>query len=310
MSISIEYSATTVEAIATMHTAVQAAEQARLDGKPYAGKGEAMDTAKDAVNKANKAIMGDAVKHLADLASTDVDAFIQSYWTDWTVDGFKLVQDDADKGGNIHTDGKTLRILYSAIDSASKTKVTSNGEWRKYLQIYGDNCMAFIADNDKGDSAASVKTALPADLIAKRKELGGHWLKHSHSALVQQLNDLATMVFPEGKKPDFRMVSVDQKVVTASLTRAKRIDANAAATLQMANLKTLEAILFTEIYTRMNNLAINLETGLKEKDQQQGQPQNSEAKGGDVSAPAKEQPKMESKTTSKSSAKTISKTAA
>lgn len=308
MSIAITYSAATTEAVTTMHSAVQAAEQARIDGKPYAGKGELLDTAKDAVNKANKAIMKDAEKYLADLAATDMDAFIKSYWTDWTVDGFKVVQDDADKGGEIHTDGKTLRILYSAVDGASKTKVTSNGAWRKYLQIYGDNCMAFIADNDKGDNAASVKTALPADLIAKRKELGGHWLKHSHSALVAQLNDLAKMVFPEGKKPAFNMVSVDQKVVTASLTKAKRIDTNDAATLQMANLKTLEAILFTEIYTRMNNLAINLETGLKEKEQRKGQPKNSEGKGGDVTVP--QAGETAPKTTEKPTAKTATKAAA
>ena len=46
----------------------------------------------------------------------------------------------------------------------------------------------------------------------------------------------------------------------------------------------MESILFTEIYTRMNNLAVNLETGLKEKqDKKTGAPKSDEAKGGDVS---------------------------
>ena len=157
--------------------------------------------------------------------------------------------------------------------------------------------MAFIADNDKGEKALSVKTGLPSELVAKRKEIVAngktHWGKHSHSALVKQLNDRAEMVFPAGLKPDFHMVSVDQKVVTACLTKGKKIDGMGATTLQMANLNTLESILFTEIYTRMNNLAINLETGLKEKEQaKKGEPKSAEAVGGDVSGESgKETPK-------------------
>lgn len=108
-------------------------------------------------------------------------------------------------------------------------------------------------------------------------------VKHSHSALVQQLNDLVKMVFPEELQPTFHMVSVDQKVITASISKAKRIDGNEAATLQLANVKTLESILFTEIYTRMNNLAVNLETGLEEKKHaDKNAPKAGDAKGGDV----------------------------
>lgn len=285
----ITYSTTTIGAIKAMTTAIAAAEQARKAGKAYAGKGELLDIAKDKVNDANKSIMQDAIGYFCDLIQKDLPAFVSAYWQDWTVDGYKVVQDDADNGGEIHSDAKTLRIPYSAIDAASKVRITSNGAWRKYLQIYGDNVMAFIADNDKGEKALSVKTALPSELVEKRKEISEskkHWSKHSHSALVLQLNDLAEMVFPQDLKPDFHMVSVDQKVITASLAKGKKQDGMGAATLQMANLKTLEAILFTEIYTRMNNLAINLETGLKEKEQaKKGEPKSAEAKGGDVSAP-------------------------
>ena len=294
----IIYSTTTIEAIKAMTTAIGAAEQARKDGKAYAGKGELLDIAKDKVSDANKAIMQDAIGYFCDLIQKDLPAFVSAYWQDWTVDGYKVVQDDAENGGEIHSDAKTLRIPYSAIDAASKVRITSNGAWRKYLQIYGDNVMAFIADNDKGEKALSVKTGLPSELVAKRKEIVAngktHWGKHSHSALVKQLNDLAEMVFPEGLKPDFHMVSVDQKVVTACLTKGKKMDGMGAATLQMANQNTLEAILFTEIYTRMNNLAINLETGLKEKEQaKKGEPKSAEAVGGDVSGEsvAKETPK-------------------
>lgn len=285
----ITYSTTTIEAIKAMTTAIEAAEQARKAGKAYAGKGELLDIAKDKVNDANKAIMQDAICYFCDLIQKDLPAFVSAYWQDWTVDGYKVVQDSPEEGGAIHSDAKTLRIPYSAIDAASKVRITSNGAWRKYLQIYGDNVMAFIADNDKGEKALSVKTALPSELVEKRKEISEskkHWSKHSHSALVLQLNDLAEMVFPQDLKPDFHMVSVDQKVITASLAKGKKQDGMGAATLQMANLKTLEAILFTEIYTRMNNLAINLETGLKEKEQaKKGEPKSAEAKGGDVSAP-------------------------
>lgn len=293
----IEYKPTTIEAIKAMTDAITATEQARKDGKPYAGKGELLDIAKDKVNEANKAIVKDAIGVFIGLIDSGLAEFVNAYWKDWTVDGFKVVQDSPEDGGEIHSEAKTLRIPYSAIDSASKVKITSNGAWRKYLQIYGDNCMAYIADNDKGEKALSVKTGLPSELVAKRKEIVAngktHWGKHSHSALVKQLNDLAEMVFPEGLKPDFHMVSVDQKVVTACLTKGKKIDGMGATTLQMANLNTLESILFTEIYTRMNNLAINLETGLKEKEQaKKGEPKSAEAVGGDVSGESgKETPK-------------------
>ena len=293
----IEYKPTTIEAIKAMTDAITATEQARKDGKPYAGKGELLDIAKDKVNEANKAIVKDAIGVFGGLIDSGLAEFVNAYWKDWTVDGFKVVQDSPEDGGEIHSEAKTLRIPYSAIDSASKVKITSNGAWRKYLQIYGDNCMAYIADNDKGEKALSVKTGLPSELVAKRKEIVAngktHWGKHSHSALVKQLNDLAEMVFPEGLKPDFHMVSVDQKVVTACLTKGKKIDGMGATTLQMANLNTLESILFTEIYTRMNNLAINLETGLKEKEQaKKGEPKSAEAVGGDVSGESsKETPK-------------------
>lgn len=279
----ITYSEKTKEAIKTMHNAIETAEQARLAGKAYAGKGELLDTAKDAVKAANKAIISDGVQHFVAIIAESRERFITDYFKDWTVDGFAVVQDAADNGGAIHSDGRELRIPYSAIDAACKDKVAANGAWRKYLQIYGDNVFAFIADNDKGEHAASAKTALPAELVRKRKERGGCWLKHSHSALVQQLNDLVGMVFPEDVQPTFHMVSVDQKVITAAITKGKRTAGNEAATLQMANLNTLENILFTEIYTRMNNLAVNLDTGLKEKpsaDKQQ--PKSGEAKGGDI----------------------------
>lgn len=293
----IEYKPTTIEAIKAMTDAITATEQARKDGKPYAGKGELLDIAKDKVNEANKAIVKDAIGVFVCLIDSGLAEFVNAYWKDWTVDGFKVVQDSPEDGGEIHSEAKILRIPYSAIDSASKVKITSNGAWRKYLQIYGDNCMAYIADNDKGEKALSVKTGLPSELVAKRKDIVAngktHWGKHSHSALVKQLNDLAEMVFPEGLKPDFHMVSVDQKVVTACLTKGKKMDGMGATTLQMANLNTLESILFTEIYTRMNNLAINLETGLKEKEQaKKGEPKSAEAVGGDVSGESgKETPK-------------------
>lgn len=279
----ITYSTKTTDAIKAMQTAIDAAEEARSNGLAYAGKGELLDKAKEAVKDANKAIIEDGIKHFCTIAEQDKAAFITAYFKDWTVDGYKVVQDDADDGGVIHTDTKTLRVPFSAIDNVSKVKLTSNGAWRKYMQIYGDNVFAFIADNGKDEHALSVKTALSPELLEKRKALGGNWLKHSHSALVQQLNDLVKMVFPEELQPTFHMVSVDQKVITASISKAKRIDGNEAATLQLANVKTLESILFTEIFTRMNNLAVNLETGLEEKKHaDKNAPKAGDAKGGDV----------------------------
>lgn len=283
----ITYSQETSDAIQAMHDAINRTEAARLEGKPYAGKGELLDLAKEAVKTANNAIIKDAVTYFQDMAKEDMAKFVAAYWNDWTVDGYAVVQDAADQGGEIHSEGRTMRIPYSSIDTmANKLKLSSNAAWRKYLAIYADNCMAWIAENDKGEKALSVKNALPFELVQKRKELGGAWEKHSHAALVAQLNDITKMIFPEGMKPDFYMVSVDQKAVTAQLAKGKKQEANGATTLQMANLATLERILFFQVYTRMNNLAINLETGLKEKkNADKAQPKKGEAKGGDVSAP-------------------------
>lgn len=179
------------------------------------------------------------------------------------------------------------------------------------MQIYGDNVFAYIADNGKKEHALSVKTALSPALLERRKKAGGDWLKHSHSALVQQLNMLVKMVFPEELQPKFNMVTVDQKVVTASIAKAKRIDGNEAATLQLANIKTLEAILFTEIYTRMNNLAVNLETGLEEKKHADKKaPKAGDAKGGDVkdgNPKPKTEPKSKGKKKGTESAKETGK---
>lgn len=279
----ITYSAKTIDAISKMTIAVDAAEQARLEGRAYAGKGELLDTAKTAVNDANKAITEDAITAFCEIAKRDRAEFIAAYFKDWTVDGYKVVQEDAVNGSTIHTDAKTLRIPFSSIDAQMPVKIASNGAWRNYLQIYGDNIFQFIADNGKNESALSAKTPLSEYLMKKRKEQGGDWMKHSHSALVQQLNDLVKMVFPAELQPTFRMVSVDQKVITASIAKAKSIEANGAATLQLAKINTLENILFTEIYTRMNNLAVNLETGLdNKKNTNKNAPKAGDAKGGDV----------------------------
>lgn len=281
-----KYSEKTLTAIKTMQSAVWEAESARKEGLPYAGKGELLETANKAAIDANKAIMADAIAHFRAIATESKAAFIAAYFKDWTVDGYKVVQDTPEDGAAIHTDNKTLRVAYSAIDSMDasfKTPIASDGAWRSYLQIYGDNVFQYIADNSKGESALSAKTALPSHLIEKRKAKGGCWAKHSHSALVEQLNDLCKMIFPADFQPEFHMVSVDQKVITASISNAKRLTENGAATLQLAKVNTLENILFTEIYTRMNNLAINLETGLKEhKTKTTAAPVADEGKGGDV----------------------------
>ena len=58
----ITYSTKTNEAIKAMQTAIDAAEEARSNGLAYAGKGELLDKAKEAVKDANKAIIEDGIK--------------------------------------------------------------------------------------------------------------------------------------------------------------------------------------------------------------------------------------------------------
>lgn len=291
----ITYSAKTLEAIEAVSKAVEVAEHARKEGN-LVDLPTNLDNAKQAVKTANDAIIKDACATFVELFNADPAAFVSSYWSDWTIEGFRLkVADD-----EISAEGAYLRVLLSAIDRNAKVPMFSNGAWRSYLRIYADNIFQYIAENDKGENAVCTKTPLPADLIAKRKQAEKHWQKHSHSALVQQLNDLVKMIFPANVQPGFNMVSVDQKTITAAIAKATNLVGNNATKLQLANIVTLEKILCTQIYTRMSGLAVELDTGFKDKSEKPNQPKKDEAKPtGAAKSGAKNAPAKAAKTAEK-----------
>lgn len=282
----ITLSATTMESIEALNKAVAVAENARKEGD-LVNLPTYLKTAQKAVKTANKAITDDAcADFVATFQKSPVD-FVASYWNDWMINGLKL---DVSNDG-IVTDDAELRVLLSDIDRSANIKLFNNGAWRSYLRIYADNIFQYIAENKKDEYAVCTKTPLPVDLIARRNKAEKHWQKHSHSALVQQLNDLVKMIFPVDVQPNFHMVSVDQNTIITSIAKAKNLNTHNAAGLQLANIVTMEKILCTQIYTRMNNLAVNLETGFKDK--QVAKPNAPKADEAKATAPVKSVPVAE-----------------
>lgn len=309
----IEYSAKTLAAIKAMTDAVNDTEKARREGLPYAEKGGLYDAAKAAAKAANEAIMTDALNVLADRIKADGPvSVVKAYLDDWTVDGFAVVQDSEKKGGAIHTDVKTMRISYAAMDAASRVPVASNGGWRSYMALFAANAIMNSVERQKGEEAAAVAIeGLSADLIRLRDAKGGAWLKHSRSALTVQFNELVEMILPEGFKMP-KLLSEHTGIMIAAATDWVDDVNNTAARLRLKKLDTIENRIMTTIMTRYKGLAINIETGLSgKKDSNPNTPAADEAKGGDIEVKpaADNKPVPEAKDAGKPAGKTGKKKA-
>ena len=263
---------------------VKKCEQLRIEGKAYAGKDEQLDVCKAQAREVNKAMMTEIIQAYVDLAKEKgAVAVMSDYMADWFFTGFKVTQDSAEDGGEVHVADTSVRIPFSAIDTASKTvKLTTNGAWRKYLVIFADNCVRFQSTNEKGEAAVYTKTTLPAELVEKRKQIG--WEKCSKGALHEQMNQLVAMILPEEMRTF--MLKSDVRDFILAMTKLKNASSMSDSNINFAvsNERALETQLFRHILTRRNNLATNFEIKFaEEKKSAKGGVDAATADGGTVS---------------------------
>lgn len=255
-------------ALAELTGAVKTCEELRIAGKAYAGKDEQLDVCKSKAKELNKIIASDIVAAYAEMAKTDAVGVVRDYFDSWFFTGYAVKQHDAENGGDIYTAETNVRIPFSAIDAASKQKLTQNGAWRKYLIIFADNCVRYNCSNEKGEdgkteTAIYAKQGLPADLLKLRKEKAG-WDVCTKSGLAKQFNELVAMILPESMAT--KMLKADCRSFIAAMLDLRRSDSmeNAGIEFSMANARKLEEILFRHIRARRLNLATKYDMGYKQ----------------------------------------------
>ena len=246
-------------------------EELRLAGKAYAGKDEQLDTCKAKARELNKAMGKEICEAYAAMAETDPVGVVRNYFDNWFFEGYKVSQHNAENGGDVFVDVTNVRIPFSAVDSQSKKKLTNNGAWRKYIQIFADNCVRFNSMNEKSvdgktkENAVSAKDALPADLLKLRNERDGWSDCTTKNALAKQLNDLVSMILPA--EMETKMLKADCRSFLVAMADLKRSSSMTDAGINFAvkNAKTLEEILFRHIMARRNNLAVKYDMGYKQE---------------------------------------------
>lgn len=248
----INFSQNTIDLRLELTEAVNACNDARSEGKPYAEKGGLLDTAKAKATAVNKAIIADACEELKDMAKADLTTMLTSYMQDWTV--VKLSVKDGDDGISVSEDN-AQRIDFRALDNfCTNVKITSRGDWSVMLDVLVDN---LLTDWAKAEGAS--KLSLPAKMVQERAKLGDNWIKdgkplHAMKDLVNQANDIIAAIFPAEMR-----IRLDPKEVGVLKDMAKDYkDAvgNTAVEFHAVTGRKIERRFFQLVYTKMNNLAV------------------------------------------------------
>lgn len=274
----ITYSTTTQEAIKHLTDTVNAANDA-IKAERWTDADLFGSNLPELRDKANAAIIKDACTALIETFTTDGGAaFVEAYFSDWFTPAYKVSKPvEQDDLYELTADGEQ-RILWSQIDRLAKRKIMSNGAWLSYLQIYVDNVARAKSKNATGETAVFTKTTLPQDLLERRNESDKFWKGCGSSDLCKQLDTLIRMMMPADFQPTFHMLSADQNTVADSLFKDKDIDKMDGAHKSYVKTKTAEKLILRQINVRMNNLAIDFETGFKDKTKNQNTPKKDEAK--------------------------------
>lgn len=272
----VNYSTATQELINKLETTANAVSAAWKEGR-QTDADLLTENVKTLVKDINAAIIEDTSKAFVAIFENDGPAaFIEAYFSDWFCP--KYVTKDEENGAiNVNADGEQ-RILLSHIDKVSKKKIAAAGDWRDWLSIYVDNVARGKSKNATGENAVFTKTALPSHLVAKRDKAEKHWKMTGNSDLTRQLNDIVRMMMPADFQPDFRFLSADSVTVSDGIFRDKDVHAMDGVHKSYVKTATAEALILRQVNTRMHNLAIDFQTGFKEKTERKNAPAKDDAK--------------------------------
>lgn len=276
--ITLNYSAATQTAINTLTDTVNRVNAAKQDER-WTDAGLLAANLPKLRDTANAAIIKDACSAMVEVFEKEGGAaFVAAYFSDWFVPAYqvKVPKEDEDLI-ELTADGEQ-RILFSQIDRVAKRKIMSNGAWLSYLQIYVDNVARNKSKNATGENAVFTKTALPAGLLDRRDKSDKFWKGCGSSDLCKQLDTLIRMMMPTDFQPTFHMLSADQSTIADALFKDKDIDAMDGVHKSYVKTRTAEKLIMRQINTRMHNLAIDFETGFKEKTTKADAPKKDEAK--------------------------------
>ena len=248
----VEFSQHTINLRLELTEAVNACNEARAEGKPYAEKGGLLDTAKAKAKAVNKSIIADACEELKEMAKADLTAMLHSYMQDWTV--MSLSVKDGETGVTVSEDN-AQRIDFSALDKhCTNVNVANNGKWSVMLNVFVDN---LLTDWAKAEGAA--KLSLPAKMVQERAQLGELWIKdgkplHAMKNLVEQANAIIAAIFPADMR--IRLDAKDVGVLKDIAKDYKDAVGNTAVEFHAVTGRKIERRFFQLVYTRMNKLAI------------------------------------------------------
>lgn len=278
----INYSTNTKELISKLDTTVNAVNAARKDER-WTDAELFSENVKTLVKDINAAIIEDASKAFVAIFENDGPAaFVEAYFSDWFCPKY-AAKDEENGVMNVNADGEQ-RILLSHIDKVSKKKIAAAGDWRDWLSIYVDNVARAKSKNAAGENAVFTKTALPSHLLNKRDKGDKFWKMTGNSDLTKQLNAVVRMMLPADFQPDFRFLSADNVTVADGIFRDKNVHAMDGVHKSYVKTATAEALILRQVNTRMHNLAIDFQTGFKEKTERKNAPAKDEAK---ATAPTK-----------------------
>lgn len=285
----INYSTNTKELISKLDTTVNAAWKAS-DEQHWTDFELFSDNVKTLIKDVNAAIIEDASKAFVAIFENDGPAaFVETYFSDWFAPKYYGVTENGIMI-EVREDGEQ-RILLSHIDKVSKKKIAAAGDWRDWLSIYVDNVARAKSKNAAGENAVFTKTALPSHLLNKRDKSEKFWKMTGNSDLTKQLNAVVRMMLPADFQPDFRFLSADNVTVMDGIFRDKDVHAMDGVHKSYVKTATAEALILRQVNTRMHNLAIDFQTGFKEKTERKNAPAKDEAKaaapvkGGKADAP-------------------------
>lgn len=248
----VEFSQHTINLRLELTEAVNACNEARAEGKPYAEKGGLLDTAKAKATAVNKAIIADACEELKEMAKADLTAMLRSYMQDWTI--IKLSVKESDDGVSVSEDN-AQRIDFRALENfCTNVKITARGDWSIMLDILVDNLLT-----DWAKAEGATKLSLPAKMVQERSRLGELWIKdgkplHAMKDLVAQANAIIAAIFPAELR-----IRLDAKEIGVLKDMAKDYKddiGNTAVEFRAVTGRKIERRFFRLVYTKMNKLAI------------------------------------------------------